>query len=47
MVALTKAAKSAKLAMQSLAIVTEQLKQAEAISAKIVKKRNIKVKYII
>ena len=46
MVALIKAVKSAKLAMQSLAIVTEQLKQAEAISAKIVKKRNMKVKYI-
>ena len=39
-------AKSAKLALQAAAIITEELKHAQAINAKVVKKRNIKVKYI-
>jgi hypothetical protein len=46
MEAMRKIAKSAKLALQAAAIMTEQLEHAQALNAKVVKKRNIKVKYI-
>ena len=39
-------AKSAKLALQASAITTEELKRSKALNAKVVKKRNSKVKYI-
>lgn len=45
-VAIKKMAKSAKLALQATAIMAEQLERAQARNAKVVKKRNIKVKYI-
>ena len=45
-IAMRKLAKSAKLALQATAIMAEELKRAQAHNAKVVKKRNIKVKYI-
>ena len=46
MKAIRKMAKSAKLALQAAVIMTKELKRAQATNAKVVKKRNIKVKYI-
>ena len=46
MVAMKKIAKSAKLALQASAIITEELERSKALNAKVVKKRNVKVKYI-
>ena len=45
-VAMKKIAKSAKLTLQASAIITEELKRSKALNAKVVKKRNSKVKYI-
>jgi hypothetical protein len=45
-VAMKKIAKSAKLALQASAIITEELKRSKALNAKVIKKRNSKVKYI-
>ena len=45
-VAMKKIAKSAKLALQASAIITEELKRSKALKAKVIKKRNSKVKYI-
>ena len=39
-------AKSTILALQAAAIIIEKLKHTRATNAKVVKKRNIKVKYI-
>ena len=41
-----KIAESAKLALQASAIITEKIKRSRALNAKMVKKRNSKVKYI-
>ena len=46
MEAIRKIAKSAKLALQAAATMTEQLKRAQTTNAKVVKKCNIKVKYV-
>jgi hypothetical protein len=46
MVAMKKIANSAKLALQASAIITEELERSKALNAKVVKKRNVKVKYI-
>jgi hypothetical protein len=43
---MTKMAKSVTLALQTTAIIIKQLKRAQARNAKVIKKRNIKVKYI-
>ena len=45
-VAMKKIAKSAKLALQASAIISEELERSKALNAKVVKKRNVKVKYI-
>ena len=41
-----KIAKSDKLALQALAITTKELEHFKALNAKVIEKRNVKVKYI-
>ena len=41
-----KIAKSAKLALQALTIMTKELERSKALNAKMVKNRKVKVKYI-
>ena len=45
-VAMKKIAKSAKLALQALAITTKELEHSKALNAKVITKRNVKSKYI-